>query len=172
MDNTPWRGRSDPVPAFTDISKGFKTPSPCVAGLGSNHPCPPDLCPSLGRPSALITMMYSDLQGPEAGNETCHPHPSHPSRISEGRLPREMMRDKTTTWPPRACLLQVTHPGVPKSEEVQSSTDFQWNKILMERLTLQCLRYHTAIVLMSCSARWLRSVRLNSSVFGFCCFVF
>lgn len=73
-----------PCPSIHRHQQELQDPPPCEAGLGLNHPCPPGLCPSFGRLSALTTMMYNDLQGPEAGNETCHPHSSLPAGYQKG----------------------------------------------------------------------------------------
>lgn len=130
-----------PVPAFTDISESFKAPLPAELAWGRTIPALL-ACAILRQASSLNDC---DAQGP-SGAGGCHSHPSRPAGYQKGGCLERWWENKTTTRPPRACLLQVTHPGAPRSEEVQSSTGFQWNKILMEHLTLQCLRYHTAIV--------------------------
>lgn len=80
-----------PRPVFKGISKSSKALSPCVAGLGLSHPCPPGCaCPQAG---LQLFMTMSSREGTEAGNGTCQSHLSQPNRISEDVLLREKMRE-------------------------------------------------------------------------------
>lgn len=64
-----------------------------------------------------MTASYSEGQGPEAGTETCHPHPSRTNGVADGRLPRERMGERSRHLAPSSVSAQAARPGAPRPGE-------------------------------------------------------